>query len=70
MRAGFTDEKVFDLGFSGAVSRRLQKEAKRRGMTVPEFIQWSVKAALDAGLVPPPKEGRVLPFEALKRASK
>lgn len=66
MRAGFTEQKEYDLGFSRSVDRRLQKEAKRRGVTVSQLIEMAVKAALDAGLEPPLKEGRVVPFKALK----
>lgn len=69
MRAVFTDEQDsngFDLTYSNSINRRWQREAARRGMTVPALIEQGIKSALDAGLEPPPKEGRVVPFKALK----
>lgn len=66
MRAGFTNQKEFEMVFPRAIERRFEREAERRGITVPELIEMSIKAALDAGIEPPPKEGRVLPFKALK----
>lgn len=66
MRAEFTNETDHVLAFSDANQKRLETLAKAYGVTPNEFLQHGLSAMVEKGVLPPLKEGRVLPFEALK----
>lgn len=66
MRAGFTEETDHDVALSDANQKRLERLARACGLEPDELLQMSLTAIVELGVILPPKEGRVLPFEALK----
>ena len=66
MRPGFTNQTEHELVFSRANEMRLQRIARAMGISETDLIQQGVIALMDAGVLPPEKEGRVIAFEGLK----
>lgn len=70
MRAGFTDQTEHHIALSDANQRRLEKLARRYGVEPSVLLEQGLSALLENGVFPTPKEGRVLPFKALKSEQK
>lgn len=66
MRAGFTDQTEHHIALSDANQRRLVNLARIYGVSPAELLEKGLSTLLESGVFPPPKEGRVLPFKALK----
>ena len=68
MRATKDHSYGYDIVLTASQQRFFEAQSKRLGITVPEAIALSAELAMQAGLDLPEKEGKILPFEALKSA--
>lgn len=70
MRATKDHSYGYEVALTGRQQRFFEAQSRRLGISVPEAIALSAELAMQAGLELPEKEGRILPFEALKSAPK